>query len=1498
MTKTDTPSHAEATRAAGEVSAKGTEDGNVTKEELVRKAIKLGLSAADINDAASDSMEAARDALYSPTNYRPPASKVGDLKTLGWTKWNSTVKGVWKQHLVFEVGVGLRECPRPKDPNNVTDTETQARQKWQAMDERARYYLEQGISGEYMHLIRGTNTAAQAYEALSTYFGNDPELAPSRAMHALATNRWDPGSGVPIRDNLAWIRSQMIYIREYPVYNETTFSKFADLMEAMYVITSLPPEWEPVRDLVNSSNKMDLESVTRICLRKEASLTEAEANPNVTAAAVKALKAKGKASNRSSIQCENCTRRGHRKADCWAKGGGKEGQGPKQQKGSKSDTKKGNAEIVATVDVEDRSDSDESVNIAHVLTEPTLATFTEQEWAPFPRKGEFTSPLDPDDEEPRIAALDVAAATPPAARWLFDTAAGSSLTGDRSLLTEYHDIAPLRVGGYGEGMDAFATGKGQVELRFSATSGNSARLIVGNVLLVKQTRCNIISAGRVMAAGVTITGDRKTINLYKGDQLLGTAIQENGQFVLQTAETKVAVLINSATVSSAKKLSPLEWHRRLGHLNMTYVRHLVSKQMVNGMALLPIEEKVCTACLKGKSSRQFFPQSDSETLNSFDLIHSDVCGPMRTQAKHGHLYVLTVTDDLTRFSWVYFLKDKASAYSYLEEFLTMVETQFKTKVSKLRTDQGGEFLNDRLRVILTTRGILHQTTNAYTPQQNGVAERLNRTLGDKVRCIYIDHPDIPQNIWPNVYRHANHLRNLSPTSAVKWKTPWEALYGTKPDVSHLRPFWDKVIIHIPTQSQAGKLAPRGFEAHFLGFRAGLKGILYYQPSNGAISTSRDYVFVRDPTNDDDDDDDRVTVEGGNSMPNNNPNELIDAPAPPAVLPNKETSADSQKGKRTYVRKEYGAPTRASARLLEKYDKNNSIEQQQQQQQPDTEGANEPNESTDVPEPAAERAREEGTENSIIHYAFANVVTDESDPIDYKEAISGPNRDHWIDSMHREIGNLQRLDVYELCSLPQGRKAVGSRWVYKIKRDPEGKPKEFKSRLVAQGFTQKYLVDYDQVHAPVARTSSFKLLAVIAAYFGLQAHQLDVKAAFLHGELEEEIYMRQPPGFSKEGQEELVLKLKKSIYGLKQSGRVWNKRFDKELRSLGFSRLQADPCVYLRKEKEGHIMLGLHVDDIEFFAPSDRYVTELIGALAKRDIELVHIGPLTYMLGVNFSFDRQKKRVLLNQHGYIDILLDRFGMSNAKPAKTPFPSGTKLSIEDSPSTVEERNEMQKFPFHALIGSLLYLAIWTRPDLAYHVNALAQFTSNPGQKHWKLGTHVLRYLKETRDLNLTLGATAFPFQLIGYADADWGSSEGRKSITGYLFSLGHGAITWQSKKQPTVALSSAEAEYMALSAATQECLWLRTILSELGFPQREPTLIHSDNQGAISLSSDSVLHQRVKHIDIRHHFIRDHVERGDVKASFLRTEDQPADALTKLLSVQLHSRHTATLGLIRP
>lgn len=1430
-----------------------------------------------------------KKALYGGGSYKPQPAKNGQLKEIGWDVWMSNVLVAWSEHFVREVGLGLDPCP--KISKLPTEEERESLLMWNQMDQKAKTIIQQGLSMEHIKLIQGARTSHEMYRKLARNFAKDAQLSPAMALSEVCVHKWDPQSST-FDENLQYIQGQIEDLRQYPGTKE----ELIDLIQAVAILNSLPPEWESIRSAIYNTANIELENVI-LTARRHAQATGSGNGDQALAIKVKGLaKAKGKAKKGKTV-CENCKKTGHTKASCWSKGGGNEGGGPNKNKfgdGTSGDTgkesKKGKSAYTVTADDDDDdfSASDATANVCTLGPNPTyspelsLPSEESEEWLPFPT-------ILPTE---RANVIKVAPATPADhSQWVFDTGASASLTGDRQCLHDYQPIKPIPVGGFGTAMTAQAIGKGRIQLRFKPGEEETT-LSLGNVLYVPEAACNIISASRLLNSGLSFASTRDGIKITHNGTLLARATRINGQFILKNAKV-TSIRANAAAVT---ELPIQEWHLRFGHLGNTYLRKLIEKKMVEG---LTVDKNTlgapahCRSCAIGKMARQPFPKSKSRATRPLELVHSDLAGPQKVTSRKGYHYILTITDDATRFTWVYFLPDKGAAPLVFQEVIPLFHRQYGYEIKIIRTDRGGEFLNQKMTQICRQYGIVQQTSNAHTPQQNGVAERLNRTLADKVRCIYADQPNIPAYLWPEVFSHVNYLRNLSPTSALAKKTPYEALHGSKPNVLNLRPFWDEVIVHIPAIERASKLSPRGRSVRFIGFPEGIKGILYYDPKSRKVSTSRDFVYPRDPfasaqgpasieggsTPKGDEDD--LTYPDAAESNANKPNNSVSPPVTESNAP-AEQQQQQQQTKKSRPRIDYGPKTRTSSRLIERA----------QAQQTDQHSDSEP------PELVTERSQEIGGENSIAHYVYSNIVVDGRDPLDYREATAGPNKEAWMESMRKELNNMERLHVYELTELPPGRKAIGCKWVFKTKRGADGEPTELKSRLVAQGFTQKYLIDYNQVHAPVARTGSIKLLATIAVHLGLKAHQLDVKAAFLHGELSEEIYMRQPPGFEDPSKKGHVLRLKKSIYGLKQSGRVWNQRFDKELRALGFSRLIGDPCVYIRRSGSQISMLGLHVDDMEFFCSTDAAVPEFIKLLGDRNIELVHVGPLTYMLGVKFTFDYRLQTVGIDQHGYIDVLLTRFGMNDAKPAPSPFPSGVKLTKDDCPRTDKEISEMKNYPYHALIGSLLYLTVWSRPDLAYHVNALAQFSSNPGKRHWELGKHVLRFLKHSRDFTLILKTDPKGPLLTGYADADWGSSEGRRSTTGYAFTLGSGAVTWQSKKQPTVALSSAEAEYMALSAATQEALWLRSLLSELGFPQRKQTTIYSDNLGAISLTEDSVLHQRVKHIDIRHHFIRDHVTNGSVKAEYLRTEDQPADALTKALPKASHSRLSSMLGVNRP
>ena len=448
-------------------------------------------------------------------------------------------------------------------------------------------------------------------------------------------------------------------------------------------------------------------------------------------------------------------------------------------------------------------------------------------------------------------------------------------------------------------------------------------------------------------------------------------------------------------------------------------------------------------------------------------------------------------------------------------------------------------------------------------------------------------------------------------------------------------------------------------------------------------------------------------------------------------------------------------------------------------------------------------------------------------------------------------SLQENEVWDLVKLPAGRKTVGSKWVYKIKTGADGSVQRYKARLVAQGFTQKYGTDFDETFCPVVRQGSLRLLIALSVQNGLTLHQVDVTTAFLNGTLEEEVYMHQPEGFVYQRKEELVCKLKKSIYGLKQSPRCWNTTLDTYLKELGFTQTASDPCIYYRKTGGDMLYIGVYVDDIILGAKTEKQLQEIKDELSK-EFEIKDLGKLKYFLGMKVVQDEASKSIWIGQPAYTEDVLKRFGMENCKPTSTPVNASSKLQ----PAT-DQDEPVNQTEFQSAIGSLMYLAVSTRPDIAYAVNNLAKFISKPQKEHWTALKRVLRYLKDTVNYGI-LYRQEGSNECIGYSDADWaGDVSDRRSTSGYIFMLGGGAISWSSRKQKCVALSTAEAEYVALAGAAQECIWLRQLIAELEGSSQSPMLLYEDNQAAIAMTKNPQFHGRAKHIDIRHHFVREQV-----------------------------------------
>ena len=519
-------------------------------------------------------------------------------------------------------------------------------------------------------------------------------------------------------------------------------------------------------------------------------------------------------------------------------------------------------------------------------------------------------------------------------------------------------------------------------------------------------------------------------------------------------------------------------------------------------------------------------------------------------------------------------------------------------------------------------------------------------------------------------------------------------------------------------------------------------------------------------------------------------------------------------------------------------------------------------------------------------SIADVELEE--PATVKKALTSPDKAKWKIAMEKEFESLRENNVWELVELPQDRTAVGSKWVFKVKVGADGEVERFKARLVAQGFSQQFGLDYDETFCPVVRFESIRTVIALAMQNGLRLHQMDVTTAFLNGELKEEVYMKQPEGFIAEDEKRLVCKLKRSIYGLKQSPRCWNSVLDEHLKKMGFVQTASDPCLYVKSEGEMFI-IAVYVDDLLLAVKSEQLLAEAKRSLAGQ-FKMKDMGKLEYFLGVKIVLDLEAGSAWIGQPVYTQGILLKYGMEHAKPVNSPVDPSSKLV-----KAMEESESCDQAQYQSAVGSLLYLSTRTRPDITYAVSTVARFCANPSQHHWIAVKRILRYLKGTLNFGLLYRKDG-PTEFTGYSDADWaGDIDDRKSTSGYIFQIGGTAVSWRSKKQSCVALSTAEAEYMALASAAQEAIWLRRLRNDLKDGPAGSMVIFEDNQAAICMARNPQFHGRAKHIDIKYHFIREQVQNDVVSLKYCQTGEMIADILTKGLTYDKFSKLRKMAGV---
>lgn len=901
------------------------------------------------------------------------------------------------------------------------------------------------------------------------------------------------------------------------------------------------------------------------------------------------------------------------------------------------------------------------------------------------------------------------------------------------------------------------------------------------------------------------------------------------------------------------------WHSRFGHLNSRDLNSLSSKGMVRGLDLKMPKDFKCMTCAVGKISTKSFPSySQVNTKAVLELVHTDLCGPFRVRSQGGALYLMTITDDYSRFIFTYFLKNKCDAFEVFKLFTAMAEKQSGRKSMKVRSDNGKEYLNSRFKEFFEKNGVLHQTTISHTPQQNGVAERANRTLIEMARCM-LHESGLPPSLWAEAVNTAAYIRNRSPTKVLGEVTPYEKWYSKKPSVAHFKTFGCDAVV-LQKQRTGGKLEPKGLKMKFVGYENFSKGYRLFNTERREIVKARDVIFFES------------SFENAESTSKTVDELNVNIFYPANEIDGGDASNDVATDD---VQQDDNFETASEEET--QYESETEIEQS------DAGGtqSNETQLKRGRGRPKLIRTKMKGRPRKVYVTDRELLNTIVEDPQTLKEALKSDEADEWKKAMNAEYQSIIKNKTWDLVDRPKSGNIIGSKWVFSIKRRADGTVERYKARLVAQGCSQRYQVDYHETFAPVVRHSTIRIVLALAVQHELLIHHIDIVAAYLNGDLEDDVYMEQPPMFKDPNNERKVCKLKKALYGLRQAGREWNRKVTEIILSMNFQRCQTDNCVYFQRDGDCIVIIALYVDDMILAASTKEKINEIITKL-NNEVEADDRGPISFYLGMQIERDGERGSIRIHQEEYTKQLLQNWGMQNSKPVSTPWANGTTLSKCEGDGCEYNMREYQ-----SLIGSLMYLAVISRPDISHVVSRLSQFNSHPHAEHMQAAKYLLRYLVKHPGGKITYtknGQNVFCF-----TDADWGcDSCDRRSFSGFVMFLTNGAVAWESRKQSVVALSSMEAEYVALCQGAKEVIFTRSLLREMGFAEyvREPTSIYCDNQGANFMVRNPAVHKRSKHIDIKYHYIRDKYNEGSVDVEYIPSEENAADIFTKVLMKQKH------------
>ncbi|KAK1408451.1 hypothetical protein QVD17_40235 [Tagetes erecta] len=1052
--------------------------------------------------------------------------------------------------------------------------------------------------------------------------------------------------------------------------------------------------------------------------------------------------------------------------------------------------------------------------------------------------------------------------TTPTPPWLFDSGASHHITNDLNALSlhaPYDGNEELIIG---DGSSLTITHIGSINLTFSNTS-----ITLKNVLCVPSISRNIISISRLCIDNnilIEFFHFNFVIKDYRSRLPLLRGTASRGIYELRPSS-----LLPQAFHLQLNKAS--FWHHRLGHPHFKVLQHLAST-----VSSISSFQNHCNSCCINKSHKLPFSVSSITSNAPLQILFSDVWSSPITSFD-GFKYYIIFVDHFTKYIWIYPLKRKSDSLDTFTRFQRLVENHFKSKIRTLFSDNGGEYI--KLSSHLSSCGISHLTSPPHTPEHNGYAERRHRHIVETGLSL-LSHAKLPIKFWTFAFTTATYLINRLPTITLQNDSPFYRLFHQLPNYDKLRSFGCLSYPWLRPYTNH-KLQSRSKPCIFVGYSSSQSAYYLLDPLTNRIYTSRHVHFVE------------------NIFPYEN---IIQTTTPPTPSPDQLLPFSVQFLSSDTVATPTNTTTSYPANTSPTHSSSNSIasvltltplntsDNISTYQSPPTSSNATPSTTSSTPTdstPPPMSTRTTRKPNPKYHNKDFLLYTTTTQPItepsNITQALKQPQ---WRKAMQDEFDALQRNNTWTLVPSTSAPNLVGCKWVFRTKFKPDGSFDRFKARLVAKGFHQRPGLDYVETFSPVVKPATIRLILSLATSHNWCLRQLDINNAFLQGNLTESVYMSQPPGFADPSLPTHVCKLNKAIYGLRQASRAWYDELKKFLLSYNFTPTISDPSLFIQKHTPSPIYIIVYVDDIIITGPNSTLVETFINSLANR-FSLKDLGTLSYFLGVEVI--PHTDGLFLSQGKYILDLLNRANMSDSKPVTTP------MSTSEPPTKLDGTPLPSPTDYRAFVGALQYLSL-TRPDVAFTVNKLSQFMHSPTNIHWSALKRLLRYLHGTMHHGLLIRRHS-PLNLHAFTDADWaGDKLTYRSTTGYIVYLGSNPISWGSKRQPTLARSSTEAEFRAVASTTTEVQWIISLLQELGYQSTVTPAIYCDNLSATHYSANPVFHSRMKHLALDFHFVREKVKDGTVRVTHISGDDQLADALTKPLPKPRHLNLMSKIGLL--